>query len=145
MDEKDTASRKWQLTFNNPEEHGWTHDKIREVLRSFKTMAYWCMADEIGDEEKTPHTHLFINLSPSNCRFSTLKNKFPGAHIEKVLGTSQDNRDYISNAKYLFGNKTDTSNPTLDQTAPNRKASTISRKSSLLVSTEMVLYLDFSR
>lgn len=25
------------------------------------------------------------------------------------------------NAKYLFGNKTDTSNPTLDQTAPNRK------------------------
>lgn len=96
MGEKDTASRKWQLTFNNPEEHGWTHDKIREVLRSFKTMAYWCMADEIGAEEKTPHTHLFINLSPSNCRFSTLKNKFPGAHIEKVLGTSQDNRDYIS-------------------------------------------------
>ena len=33
MDEKDTASRKWQLTFNNPEEHGWTHDKIREVLQ----------------------------------------------------------------------------------------------------------------
>ena len=56
MDEKDTASRKWQLTFNTPEEHGWTHDKIREVLRSFKTMAYWCMADEIGAEEKTPHS-----------------------------------------------------------------------------------------
>ena len=39
--------------------------------------------------------HLFINLTPSNCRFSTLKNKFSGAHIEKVLGTSRDNRDYI--------------------------------------------------
>ncbi len=95
MDEKDTASRKWQLTFNNPEEHGWTHEHIREVLRTFKTVCYWCMADEIGAEEKTPHTHLFINLAPSNCRFSTLKNKFPGAHIEKVLGTSRDNRDYI--------------------------------------------------
>jgi len=95
MDEKDTASRKWQLTFNNPAEHGWTHDKIREVLRTFRTMAYWCMSDEIGAEEKTPHTHLFINLSPSNCRFSTLKNKFPGAHIEKALGTSQENRAYI--------------------------------------------------
>lgn len=95
MPEKDTASRKWQLTFNNPAEHGWTHEKIREVLRSFKTMCYWCMADEIGAEERTPHTHLFINLSPSNCRFSTLKSKFPGAHIEKVLGTSQENRDYI--------------------------------------------------
>jgi len=23
MDEKDTASRKWQLTFNNPAEHGY--------------------------------------------------------------------------------------------------------------------------
>jgi len=40
MDEKDTASRKWQLTFNNPAEHGWTHDKIREGLRTFRTVAY---------------------------------------------------------------------------------------------------------
>lgn len=95
MAEKDTASRKWQLTFNNPQEHGWTHEKIREVLRTFKTMCYWCMADEIGAGEHTPHTHLFINLSPSNCRFSTLKSKFPGAHIEKVVGTSRENRDYI--------------------------------------------------
>lgn len=95
MSEKDTASRKWQLTFNNPEEHGWTHEKIRETLRTFKTIAYWCMADEIGANEKTPHTHLFINLSPSNCRFSTLKSKFPGAHIEKAMGTSQENKQYI--------------------------------------------------
>lgn len=95
MAEKDTASRKWQLTFNNPQEHGWTHEKIREVLRTFKIMCYWCMADEIGAGEHTPHTHLFINLAPSNCRFSTLRSKFPGAHIEKVLGTSRENRDYI--------------------------------------------------
>ena len=95
MAEKDTASRKWQLTFNNPEEHGWNHEKIRETLRTFRTMCYWCMADEIGANEHTPHTHLFINLSPSNCRFSTLKSKFPGVHIEKVLGTSRENRDYI--------------------------------------------------
>lgn len=91
----DPASRKWQLTFNNPLEHGWTHEAIREQLRTFKSMCYWCMADEIGAGEQTPHTHLFINLSPSNCRFSTLKNKFPEAHIEKVLGTSRENRDYI--------------------------------------------------
>lgn len=94
-DPKNTASRKWQLTFNNPSEHGWTHEKIREVLRTFPTMCYWCMADEIGANEQTPHTHLYINLAPSNCRFSTLKAKFPTAHIEKVKGTSQENRDYI--------------------------------------------------
>lgn len=53
------------------------------------------MADEIGADEHTLHTHLFLNLSPSNCRFSTLKSKFPGAHIEKAMGTSRENRDYI--------------------------------------------------
>lgn len=95
MAEKDTASRKWQLTFNNPAEHGWTHEKIRATLCTFRTICYWCMADEIGANEHTPHTHLFINLSPSNCRFSTLKSKFPGAHIEKVVGTSAENRAYI--------------------------------------------------
>lgn len=58
-------------------------------------MCYWCMADEIGNGEHTHHTHLFINLAPSNCRFSTLKSKFPGVHIEKAMGTSQENRDYI--------------------------------------------------
>lgn len=96
MAEKDTASRKWQLTFNNPLEHGWTHERIREVLRTFKTICYWCMSDEKGTEEETPHTHLFINLSPSNCRFSTLKSKFPGAHIEKAMGTSEENRNYVA-------------------------------------------------
>lgn len=96
MAEKDTASRKWQLTFNNPLEHGWTHERIREVLRTFKTICYWCMSDEKGMEEETPHTHLFINLSPSNCRFSTLKSKFPGAHIEKAMGTSEENRNYVA-------------------------------------------------
>ena len=96
MAEKDTASRKWQLTFNNPLEHGWTHEHIREVLRTFKTICYWCMSDEKGTEEETPHTHLFINLSPSNCRFSTLKSKFPGAHIEKAMGTSEENRNYVA-------------------------------------------------
>jgi hypothetical protein len=95
MTEKDTASRKWQLTFNNPAEHGWTHEKIREVLDTFPTLCYWCMADEIGGEQQTYHTHLFLNLAPSKCRFSTLKSKFPGAHIEKAFGTSRENRDYI--------------------------------------------------
>lgn len=95
MADKDTASRKWQLTFNNPLDHGWSHEKIRDVLCTFPSICYWCMADEIGGDTQTPHTHLFLNLSPSNCRFSTLKNKFPGAHIEKALGTSRENRDYI--------------------------------------------------
>jgi hypothetical protein len=90
---KDTMSRKWQLTLNNPEKHGYTHEFIREILSKFKTTAYWCMADETG-EEGTPHTHLYIAFK-NGVRFSTLKNKFPKTHIEMARGTSQENRDYI--------------------------------------------------
>lgn len=108
----DPASRKWQLTFNNPAEHGWTHDRIKSALATFPSIAYWCMADEMGLDEKTPHTHLFINLAPSNCRFSTLKNKFPQAHIEKAMGTSQQNRDYVAkDGKWADDEKSDTSIP----------------------------------
>jgi len=46
MDEKDTASRKWPLTFDNPAEHGWSHDKIREVLRTFRTVVCWCISED---------------------------------------------------------------------------------------------------
>jgi hypothetical protein len=90
---KDTQSRKWQLTINNPEKHGYTHEFIREILSSFKAVAYWCMADEMG-EEKTPHTHIFVAFS-SGVRFSSIKKKFPKTHIEMARGTSQQNRDYI--------------------------------------------------
>ena len=108
----DPASRKWQLTFNNPQEHGWTHDRIKETLGTFPAICYWCMSDEKGLEEETPHTHLFINLSPSNCRFSTLKNKFPTAHIEKAMGTSQQNRDYVAkDGKWKDNEKGETSIP----------------------------------
>lgn len=105
----DPASRKWQLTINNPLDRGLDHDAIKAILSTFPSMTYWCMADEIGLEDKTPHTHIFINLSPSNCRFSTLKNKFPSAHIEKALGTSAQNRDYVAKTgKWESDSKSDT-------------------------------------
>ena len=56
--EKDTQSRKWQITINNPLEKGFTHDRIKEILSSLK-LVYWCMADEIG-ENGTYHTHIYI-------------------------------------------------------------------------------------
>lgn len=106
----DPASRKWQLTFNNPTEHGWTHDKIKSVLETFNHLAYWCMSDEQGLKEATHHTHLFVNLAPTNCRFSTLKKKFEGAHIEKANGTSQQNKDYVQKSgKWADNEKGETS------------------------------------
>lgn len=92
--EKDTQSRKWQLTINNPQEKGFDHQKIISIMeQNFKSVVYWCMSDEIG-ENKTYHTHIFI-CGRSGIRFSTLKNKFPGAHFEMCNGTAQENKDYV--------------------------------------------------
>ena len=100
-------SRKWQLTFNNPEKHGMDHESIKSVLLTIKSLAYWCMCDEIG-EQGTYHTHLFI-FRRSFIRFETVKNKFPMAHIEYCYGSTQDNRDYVrKEGKYKDTDKAET-------------------------------------
>lgn len=91
---KDSQSRKWQITINNPLDKDFTHDKIKEELNKIKSCVYYCLSDEIGAKEKTHHTHLYIACS-SAVRFNTIKNRFPYAHIEMARGTSEQNRDYI--------------------------------------------------
>jgi len=90
---KDYRSRKWQLTINNPTDKGFTHDKLKELAGNLKGVVYWCMSDEIG-ENNTYHTHFYLAFKDA-CRFSTLKNLFEGAHFEMAKGTSQQNRDYV--------------------------------------------------
>lgn len=70
---KDTQSKKYQLTINNPNEKGLTHEKIFEILKNnFKTLEYLCMADEQGN---TFHTHVFVCFH-SKVRFSMIKSIF---------------------------------------------------------------------
>lgn len=91
----DTRSRKYQLTLNNPVEKGFTHSTIKQVLEdNFKALVYWCLCDEQGLKEETPHTHIYLAFS-SAIRFSKIKKHFPPAHIEIAKGTSQQNRDYV--------------------------------------------------
>ena len=91
---KDSQSRKWQLTFNNPQLHGFFHDCLKEILSGMKSVIYWCMADEIG-KEGTYHTHLYLQ-GRGGINFSTIKKRFEGAHIEMARGTASQNRDYIT-------------------------------------------------
>lgn len=86
-------ARKWVITINNPQENGFTHDVICEKLMKFFP-EYFCLADEVGNETKTFHTHIFV-YSQSPMRFNTIKSRFPIAHIEKAYGTVQENREYI--------------------------------------------------
>lgn len=85
-------SRKWMLTINNPKDCGLDHDGMTALLSLF-CPDYFCIADEIATTG-TFHTHIFI-YAKSPIRFTTLKNRFPTAHIEKAFGSAKDNRDYI--------------------------------------------------
>ncbi|MGX8701807.1 hypothetical protein [Caproiciproducens sp.] len=106
---KDTRHRKYLLTINNPGAE-WTHDKIRAVLSKMQ-LKYWCMADEQGLQEQTPHTHVFF-VANSAVRFSTVKGCFPTAHIDPACGTSEENRAYVQkNGKWVEDEKADTSIP----------------------------------
>ena len=86
-------NRQWQLTFNNPAEHGFTHDAITAAIENLASVVYWCMCDEIGSEG-TYHTHLYICFQNPKAH-TVIANAFPGAHRENVKGTSQQNRDYV--------------------------------------------------
>ena len=66
------------------------------------------MADETATTG-TFHTHIFI-YSKSPIRFSTVKNRFPTAHIEKAFGSAKENRDYIrKEGKWADDKKSETS------------------------------------
>ena len=91
---KEFATRRYQLTINNPKEHGFDHDTIKAILAKGAKLLYWCMSDEEGKEE-TYHTHLYLVFCNA-VMFKTLKNKFPTAHIEvPQWGTNSENYAYI--------------------------------------------------
>ena len=104
-----TQGRKWLLVINNPAEAGLDHAKLTEILHRFSP-SYFCMADEIATTG-TYHTHIFF-CAPSPVRFSTIKKRFPTAHIEKAYGTPKENRDYITKSgQWADTSKAETSVP----------------------------------
>lgn len=104
------SSKKYQITINHPKEKGWDHAKIKETLLSLKSIEYFCLADEVG-EQGTYHTHIF--LYARNCiRFQTLKNRMHDCHIEVCRGLVSDNKNYIlKEGKWADTNKAETSVP----------------------------------
>ena len=87
------SARKFQLTINNPADHGLSHDRLKDTLSQFPGTVYWCMCDEIG-EQRTYHTHVYV-VFKNGVMFETLHKRFYGAHIEQANGSNQENRDYV--------------------------------------------------
>lgn len=108
--EHDTRHRKYLLTINNPGED-WTHEKIKSALDSL-ALKYYCLSDEVGLQEQTPHTHVFLAADKAAIRFSTIKKLFPTAHIDAANGSCEENRDYVQKSgKWADDAKSDTSVP----------------------------------
>ncbi len=104
----DRQSRKYQLTINNPTDKALDHDNLKRTLGELKSLVYYCMADEIGLETKTPHTHIFI-AAKSPIWFSRIKKLFPEAHIEAAHGTAAENKAYVEKSgKWAEDSKADT-------------------------------------
>ena len=98
MDKNNNLNRQrhsYQITINNPKAHKLDHHTITEKLvLNFKTLRYFCMADEIG-KEGTYHTHIYVCFN-SRVRFSTLKKHFESAHIEPAFSNFESNFEYIT-------------------------------------------------
>lgn len=115
---RDKASRKYQLTINNPLEHGFSHEVIRSTIETLTGCLYWCLCDEVG-QEGTPHTHVYL-VFQNAVMFSTLHKRFYGAHIEPAKGSNQENRDYIrKESRWLDDAKHETNLPgTFEESGP---------------------------
>lgn len=102
--------RKYQLTINNPDKLGVDHETLKTTLTKFPSCVYWCMADEVG-EQGTPHTHVYMAFQNA-VMFSTVHQRFYGAHIEPAKGSHRENRDYIrKEGKWQYDAKHETSVP----------------------------------
>lgn len=86
--------RKWQVTINNPGEHDFDHERVKDALHRLKGLLYFCLCDEEGDECKTLHTHVFFVLR-NPCTAERVNKLFPSFHRERVMGTCADNRAYV--------------------------------------------------
>jgi len=89
---RDTQSRRYMLTINDPHPKGFAHEKIKEILHSFKGIMYFCFADEMGS---CYHTHIYA-VFKSPVRFSTIQKRFDSkVHIENAYADSMSCRAYI--------------------------------------------------
>ena len=84
----------YQLTINNPVDHGFSHEEIKsKLINVVSTLKYFCMFDE---KLTCDHTHIYVVFT-SRVRLSKVKKSFPCAHIEVAHGTAQQNVDYKQN------------------------------------------------
>lgn len=92
--QKNTRSRKYLLTINNPESHGLSHQTIISKINESKiAIRYVALCDEVG-ENGTYHSHVFLYFRNA-IAFDSIKHMFPAANIQTALGTAEQCRSYL--------------------------------------------------
>jgi len=85
-----TRSRGWCLTINNPTTLD--HDSIVEYA---STLAYAIVGAEFGEMENVLHYQIYL-YHKNPVAFSSMKKRFPRAHIEKAQGSPSQNKTYCA-------------------------------------------------
>lgn len=93
-DDSHVKCRKWQITMNNPLNHGQTDEWINEAIAQLPGVTYYCMSKEIGAETGTPHIHLFL-FAPNNISKARLKRVFRNGDFAPQKGNCQQIKDYV--------------------------------------------------
>lgn len=103
-----SRNRRYLLTINNPLDHGFSREKLIDICKSLNP-AYFCMSEEIGLNESTPHVHIYIEFE--NARyFSSVQKTFNAVpHFDKPYGTPQECKEYVfKEGKWLSDPKGET-------------------------------------
>lgn len=85
--------RNWFLTINN-----YTPEELAHAL-AYQAQ-HILVADEVGEEEHTPHLHIYFELKNAKS-FSKIKKEFPRANIQVSKGSAEDNFEYLSKQKLI--------------------------------------------
>lgn len=81
------GARRVCLTIHNPE------PETLERAKSWDSVKYGCLAQEVATTG-TEHVHIYLELSYA-VKGTTLKNRFPTAHIERAKGSAQECIEYV--------------------------------------------------
>lgn len=106
-DKKNQKARRFLLTFLNPEKHGESQDSIKKAC-ILMGPRYFCSSQEIGNQRKTPHIHVYIIFDNPRA-FTSIKKTFPSCHIDDCVGTDLQCIDYVFKVgEWLMDPKGDT-------------------------------------
>lgn len=92
---KEIRSRAWCLTINNYEE------KDILTIKDLKGIVYCIIGKETAPRTGTLHLQIYLHYKNAT-KFTTLKKKFPTAHIEPAKGTPEQNQVYCSKEQVLL-------------------------------------------